>query len=1104
MQELFEVARALKGKERAAWLAQHCTTGTEERELVLELLSAYEASQSDAFSETGIGQVRSTLEELADHSNDAETWQPTTIGPYRVVRRVAEGGMGVVYEAEQDSPRRRIALKVVHPLYVTANRLKRFRQEAELLGRLQHPGIAQIYEAGSYDLGRGEQPYFAMEFVEGLDLATHCKEGQLPVSAKLSLLADICDAIQHAHEKGVIHRDLKPDNILVDENGQPKVLDFGVARATEGSTVLTTLVTEEGDLLGTIAYMAPEQLEGHPDAITTLADVYALGAIGFELLAGRLPHDLIGLPLAAAMNIARDQDPDRLGKLRPELRGDVETIVGKALEKEPARRYESPAALAADLRAFVNHRPIAARPPSGFYRAVKFTRRNSTLVGGFAATLIATLIGLGIALSLRADSEANASLARHGERRAVAATLQATQDALENGSYWPASLLYNKLAPQPGDWTYELVGQALPNMVPLGHWFGSEAIISTSRTKPGLGVYDIEQRTETRRIFPGAKFRNSISSGQPLTVGEYWVAYEGPELVHLDPETGTVKHRFRPSQPDVAVRRIYTSIDENGLYIDRYLDPTSDSWIVEREGHAPIRLELGTLNRSGLLSASPDGNHAAILAGDEGVLAIYDLHTGELRGTVLGLRKSECERMYFTPDSATILTFSQDRMVSVDVEEIRIVRSHDYFRVGHCAGGSLSADGRLFAVEPPIGAPIQVWDIEEEKLVYSAKVELLHGSGSTVTFSPDGRHLRVEVRDTAGCVLDLQQASPEPQSFGTEFDPRILTYRGHEKFVYTLAVSPDGQLVASSSVAEPYVRLWDATDGETLALLEKPVASDYSIKNRSQMMAFTANGRRLVATAREGVASPELLAWDLLTGRAEKKSLPQDVRSYSHLSLLDQFIEEFRDEGPKRLGRRAWMEANGNVLAVQQYTILDSFSGKLWKTFVDHNEEEGLALSPNGDLVAVSAARTLRIYDRATASELQSFPGPTHCADWSPDGKLIAAGGTDGRIRLIDTEYWVEILSFKAHDDYVFSIAWTPDGTRLISASGDKTVRVWDPRSGKAKASAQKTYSELLEPLRAFDSEALLARFEHAKTTEERGAVVRAALELRRDRPSEE
>ena len=324
------------------------------------------------------------------------------LGHYKVLRRIAEGGMGAVYEAEQDNPRRPVALKVIRPGFASPALLKRFTHEAQILGRLHHPGIAQVYEAGLADDG---QPFFAMEFIRGLPLDEYSNRHGLDLAARIGLLAQVCDAVQHAHDQGVIHRDLKPANILVEETGLPKVLDFGVAHATGADLLTGAGLTQTGQLLGTPSYMSPEQVTADPAAIDHRADVYALGVILFELTVHRLPYRLENRPLAEVARLILELDAPLLGSIDPELRGDVETIVAQALEKDPARRYQSSADLASDLRRWLAHQPILARPPSALYHLRKFARRHTGLVGGVIATGVALVLGL-VATLLFAVAEA--------------------------------------------------------------------------------------------------------------------------------------------------------------------------------------------------------------------------------------------------------------------------------------------------------------------------------------------------------------------------------------------------------------------------------------------------------------------------------------------------------------------------------------------------------------------------------------------------------------------------------------------------------------------------------------------------------------------------
>jgi non-specific serine/threonine protein kinase/serine/threonine-protein kinase len=331
---------------------------------------------------------------------------PAVIARYRIVRLIGEGGMGSVYEAEQENPRRTVALKVIKPGIASAALLRRFEQEAEALGRLQHAGIAQIYEAGTADTGFGPQPYFAMELIRGVSLKEYVRQLHLSTRQRVELMAKICDAVQHAHQKGLIHRDLKPGNILVDETGQPKIVDFGVARITDKDAQATSN-TDAGQLIGTLAYMSPEQVLADPLELDTRSDVYTLGVILYEMLAGRLPYQ-IGNKLHEALNAIREVDPHTLSSVDGAYRGDLETIAAKALEKDKSRRYNSAAELGADLRRYLTDEPIVARPPSLTYQVTKFARRHTAVVAGACAVFIVLVAGIVVStiLATKANREA--------------------------------------------------------------------------------------------------------------------------------------------------------------------------------------------------------------------------------------------------------------------------------------------------------------------------------------------------------------------------------------------------------------------------------------------------------------------------------------------------------------------------------------------------------------------------------------------------------------------------------------------------------------------------------------------------------------------------
>jgi tetratricopeptide (TPR) repeat protein/predicted Ser/Thr protein kinase len=319
------------------------------------------------------------------------------IARYRVLRRLGAGGMGVVWEAEQQSPVRRVALKLMRPQLVSPRALRRFEHEAQVLARLDHPGIARIWEADTIEAHGERQPFFAMELVDGEPLTRFADGRGLGLRARVDLIARICDAVQHAHQMGVVHRDLKPGNILVTDAGQPKVLDFGVARSLDSTNTAGTLQSEAGQIVGTLPYMSPEQVLGVPGAVDTRSDVYALGVMLYQLLAGRLPLEVGDMGVGEAVRAIGEREPAQLGSLDAALRGDLEAIAAKALEKDRERRYPSAAALAEDLRRWLNSEPVGARAPSALYQLSKLARRNRVaaalvglalfmLVGGISAT----------------------------------------------------------------------------------------------------------------------------------------------------------------------------------------------------------------------------------------------------------------------------------------------------------------------------------------------------------------------------------------------------------------------------------------------------------------------------------------------------------------------------------------------------------------------------------------------------------------------------------------------------------------------------------------------------------------------------------------------
>ncbi len=338
------------------------------------------------------------------------------IGPYRILERIGTGGMGSVYLAIQPSPERRVALKTIRQELSSPRLRERFAHEARFLAALEHPGIARVYESGSATTAHGEVPYLAMEFVDGRPLLEAADAGGWALDKRLRVLIALAEAVQHAHVRGIVHRDLKPANILVDGHGQPKILDFGVARAIEIEPAAAARLTFVGEVVGTLHYMSPEQLSGDPTRVDARSDVYALGVIAYELLSGELPFAVTENSLIEVIRSRDSMPPRPLSERKPEYRGELEIIVMKALAGDVQARYQSAQALADDLTRYLDHRPILARPPSGWYLASKFVRRNRVGVGAAAIVLLALLAAT--VVSLRAAERATSALAEATARGA--------------------------------------------------------------------------------------------------------------------------------------------------------------------------------------------------------------------------------------------------------------------------------------------------------------------------------------------------------------------------------------------------------------------------------------------------------------------------------------------------------------------------------------------------------------------------------------------------------------------------------------------------------------------------------------------------------------
>jgi serine/threonine protein kinase len=322
---------------------------------------AHDRTPNDSSKDLTSGPTMSTE---AERSSPLPAGVPSRIGSYVIKRVIASGGMGTVFEALQENPRRPVAVKVIKEPLASEGAIGRLEYEAQILARLRHPGIAQIYEAGSFEDRGSVVPFFAMEYIPNAhNITAYARDKQLDHRQRLELFLQVCEAVHHGHQRGIVHRDLKPSNILVDSSGRVRIIDFGVARATDSDTKRAGAHTEYGSLVGSVQYMSPEQFDADPHDIDTRSDVYALGVVLYELLAGSLPYQTNSKRVFDIAHEVRHGDRIPLGSRVPSLRGDMEAIVHKALEKERQNRYQSAHGLALDIQRHLAGDAVAAQPP---------------------------------------------------------------------------------------------------------------------------------------------------------------------------------------------------------------------------------------------------------------------------------------------------------------------------------------------------------------------------------------------------------------------------------------------------------------------------------------------------------------------------------------------------------------------------------------------------------------------------------------------------------------------------------------------------------------------------------------------------------------------
>jgi serine/threonine protein kinase/WD40 repeat protein len=1068
----------------------------------------------------------------------------TRIGPYKLLEQIGEGGFGLVFMAEQESPmRRRVALKIIKLGMDTKQVIARFEAERQALAIMDHPNIAKVFEAGATETGR---PYFVMELVRGMPITEYCDSQKLTTRQRVELFTQVCHAIQHAHQKGVIHRDIKPNNVLVtmhDDKAVPKVIDFGIAKATGQNLTEKTLFTEFRQFVGTPAYMSPEQAQLNELDVDTRSDIYSLGVLLYELLTGTTPFDPKELRAAAydeIRRIIREVDPPKpstrissLGETLPgvaehrriepaqlvhSMKGELDWIVMKAMEKDRTRRYETANGLSLDIQRYLDDEPVLARPQSSAYRFRKLVTRNKVAFGAAAAVSLALVLGVcfstwgfvrasrarDIAQAARADEATQRHIADDARRqadqrefaarqRAYASDMHLLQHAIETNDLGRAQDLLDRQRPQNGEqdlrgWEWRYLWQFCKSdaLYTLGH-------------EP-------------------SEIRNLVVSpdGKWLAAGQLW---DGG-LVIWDLETKQPVARLRAGDREV------------------------------RPAFSPD---------SQLLAFS------SVFSESAGSVRLRDMQSGRIVGEIP--LPGDCRGLAFSKDGRTLATCVSGSTVN----EVALWQIPQCTKLKSYATGPLNSywrEGAAFGRDAtlaviPLGEGICMMDLVTGKTLWTAPSTVW--SLYSAPFSPDGKTLAYGSADNDSAITlrDVDTGKP------------IGTLEGHGATVTSLLFLPDGKTLASAS-GDQTVRLWDVPSRRLLSTLRGHRSEVWSLAfcgARNQLFSgckdgtvmawnpaplppkpaeyqlpivvrygyfhksweFDDDGSLVVAEANGRIGRWKPPGYDLVETLAQIGANVRFVR-FSHTfgqaalgledghvqiwdlkthSMTKQFLASTRPTGVLYFGAqdktlltthdgddtiyewdlatlrptRSWlvqgsgdnllyyllMSPDAKSLVALDYSghntqILDLVTGSQTPGDMSAQGLRGGKFSPDGTLLAAtSGLGFVKLWDwpgRREIATLGNFSHGAHSAGFTPDDKRLATSSDGDRpIRIWDVPSHEELIALDTAHDLFDGISFSPDGNVLAASTNHGAIHIWRaPSWGEIEAAEAKQKADIQPP----------------------------------------
>src|SRR5262245_4976818 len=956
IQSLYYAAREGDLGLRAALLDEACA-GDESLRLEVESLLASDEQAGDFLNTPA---MKIATEEIAEER--ARSLVGRQLGHYRLLSQLGAGGMGEVYLAARadDQYRKQVAIKLVKRGMDTDNILRRFRQERQILAALDHPNIARLLDGGVSEDGL---PYFVMEYITGAPITEYCDSHQLSTEARLKLFRQVCAAVHYAHQNLVVHRDLKPGNILVTEEGAPRLLDFGIAKVFNPELASPTLdLTAPEMRLMTPEYASPEQVRGEP--ITTASDIYSLGVVLYELLTGHHPYRTGNLPPSEIIRIVCEKEPEKpsviIGrveeipgpdgprpitpesvsrtregqqeKLRRQLVGDVDNIVLMALRKEPERRYSSVMQFSEDIRRHLEGLPVIARKDTLGYRSAKFLQRHKA---GVAATALFLTLVIGFIVSLVVKS-AQVTRERDNNRRLLyVAQMNLAGQAWETNNIARMEELLNSQLPEPGQG--DLRGFEWYLLWRLGHGH--------------LLTFQHASEVDFAIFSPDGK---KLATGSRDHTVKLWDVATGQEIVNLKGHSGWAwSGAFSPDG-----KRLATGSNDNTV---KLWDTATGQELVTLNGHKGAVLSV---------IFSPDGRKLAS-GSDDRTAKLWDVVTGHEVVNFIG-HGSKIWSVAISPDGKKLATGSVDRTAKLwdadTGQEIVTLSGHE----GEVLSVAFSRDGKRLATGSA-DRTTKLWDAAT-----SHELVTLKGHGdmvNSVDFSPDGKKLATGSSDNTAKLWDAATCQ------------EIVTLKGHGSEVNSVAFSPDGKRLVTGS-ADHTTKLWDLAKEQEPSTFDGHGAGAISV-------AFSPDGKKLAA----GYEDHTVKLWDAATGR-------EIVTLNGHEDIVGSVA----------------FSPDGKTLATGSFDhtakLWDVTTGQVIVTLKGHRAEvSSVAFSPDGQRLATgSHDNTVKLWDTATGREIVTLKGD---GDWvrsvafSPDGKRLATGSTEHPAKIWDVATGQEVFTFK-------------------------------------------------------------------------------------------